>query len=794
MKKTLTIYLLLLLSIPILAQPPEFDYIPNNISGGLIATVQVNGIPASDLDYIAAFDEDNICAGAVQLLAYYGQTFCNLQIYGDDPSTPDVDEGVNTGETFTLKLWIAATNQILDNPLGVPAVTGWNNSLNGAPIEGYSFSDNVVLNFTTGAPTPGNECIDPIPYPGNVVNGTCVAGYDFSIFGDSGQSPLPTCDFGDDAYAWFSWTAPIISAAGEPINLNFDAGYCDIGIEFYSTDCLSPASNCLSNNNGLVTGLVQGVDYLIQIWDDGPGDFSCDFCLSLAPPPPPNDECTGATPYPGDVVNGTCVTGYDFSQYTDSGLSPSATCDSGDATGWFTFTAPIISAAGDPITLEWDRGINCSIGIDVYETDCSTPVPASCLNNTNGLLTSFIQGNNYLLLIWDDSDGSSDCDFCLAIPVIDGCTDTNACNFTPQASVDDGSCRYIGEICDDGNPASENDMINSDCACAGTFPPGCNDIILNGSFETGDFTNWIFTDLYDPFFPNSVDCYGNFNTGFGFSDINPLTGGCMAVNGFDGNGPGFITLHQEVTIPTNANSADFTFSWWVAYNLMGFGANLNRLFEVQVLPVGGGAPLAIPYTFTAMAGTVEAGTGWNNVTVDLSAFSGQSIWVCFVETIPESFTGPAQLAIDEVSLVVCTNICEEAINGGIIVADPECDVSGIDITIFAPDGTSIIVTTNTNGIFSVSGGPFPCGDYTAAFTDPASLPVCYTTTGATDPIIFTVDGEGNGDDGPFFFANPEIPTLSQWGLISLALLLMIYGALKLHSTTTVIRLLSKIST
>jgi len=129
----------------------------------------------------------------------------------------------------------------------------------------------------------------------------------------------------------------------------------------------------------------------------------------------------------------------------------------------------------------------------------------------------------------------------------------------------------------------------------------------------------------------------------------------------------------------------------------------------------------------------------------------------------------------------CEGDCEEEINGAIISYDPTCDVSGIDITIIAPDGTSITVTTSTDGSFSVPGGPFPCGDYTAAFVDASSLPVCFTTTGSTEPIVFAVDGEGAGDDGPFFFSNPEIPTLSQWGLILLTLLLMIFGALKLSA-------------
>jgi len=123
--------------------------------------------------------------------------------------------------------------------------------------------------------------------------------------------------------------------------------------------------------------------------------------------------------------------------------------------------------------------------------------------------------------------------------------------------------------------------------------------------------------------------------------------------------------------------------------------------------------------------------------------------------------------------------CEEEIVGSITSADPLCDLSSINIVIIAPDGTSITVTTGTDGTFTVPGGPYPCGIYTAAFEDESILPNCYTETGSTTPISFEVDGNSGTNDGPNFIANPDIPTLSQWGLIILALLLMNFGGIQL---------------
>ena len=60
--------------------------------------------------------------------------------------------------------------------------------------------------------------------------------------------------------------------------------------------------------------------------------------------------------------------------------------------------------------------------------------------------------------------------------VVLGCMDSTACNFNPQATVNDNSCGFPGSTCDDGNVNSINDTYNVDCVCAGVVPNfGCMD-------------------------------------------------------------------------------------------------------------------------------------------------------------------------------------------------------------------------------------------------------------------------------------------------------------------------------
>ncbi|MFM7729147.1 MAG: phospholipase D-like domain-containing protein, partial [Flavobacteriales bacterium] len=56
---------------------------------------------------------------------------------------------------------------------------------------------------------------------------------------------------------------------------------------------------------------------------------------------------------------------------------------------------------------------------------------------------------------------------CAGTLMVMGCTDITACNFSPQANVNDNSCLYTGNSCDDGNAETINDVINADCDCAG---------------------------------------------------------------------------------------------------------------------------------------------------------------------------------------------------------------------------------------------------------------------------------------------------------------------------------------
>ena len=127
--------------------PWEDLVIPNPSSGYFIGQATIDEFPAGTGDWSAAFDEDGNCAGAAELFINDGLAYINMAIYGDDITTPDVDEGMNAGENFILKLWDSSIDSILEY---AESFDCWYNN-NGAPMDGcggvtevYDFSTTAI--------------------------------------------------------------------------------------------------------------------------------------------------------------------------------------------------------------------------------------------------------------------------------------------------------------------------------------------------------------------------------------------------------------------------------------------------------------------------------------------------------------------------------------------------------------------------------------------------------------------------------------------------------------------------
>ncbi len=164
-------------------------------------------------------------------------------------------------------------------------------------------------------------------------------------------------------------------------------------------------------------------------------------------------------------------------------------------------------------------------------------------------------------------------------PVVDvpGCTDANACNYNPAATVDDGTCYSIGDACDaDGDPATMDVWL--DCATCGTpgGVPGCTDpnaTNYDAAADTEDGT-CLYLCADDPADLLDVSNSGGFDGGSGLSFGSPS--GMGLLTGANNDFAGFIW---------NVNTAGLTnddFCISIDYTVTGDAADFPITLEFRI--------------------------------------------------------------------------------------------------------------------------------------------------------------------------------------------------------------------
>ena len=115
---------------------------------------------------------------------------------------------------------------------------------------------------------------------------------------------------------------------------------------------------------------------------------------------------------------------------------------------------------------------------------------------------------------------NSNCN-CEGEPIDNGCTDDSACNYNSSANTDDGSCLYVGESCDDEDESTMNDIVNNNCICEGIeIVYGCIDddacnynnlanVEDNSCLYPGDSCNDGSSETINDLFNSNCDCEGD---------------------------------------------------------------------------------------------------------------------------------------------------------------------------------------------------------------------------------------------------------------------------------------------
>ena len=109
----------------------------------------------------------------------------------------------------------------------------------------------------------------------------------------------------------------------------------------------------------------------------------------------------------------------------------------------------------------------------------------------------------------NDADDGGGCDE-LEIP---GCTDVDACNYSAEATDENGSCDYPGDSCDDEDDTTINDVLTADCDCIGEVD-GLGDVqgLAWGVFPS-PVRDMLNLQATDGVLPSDVECHILSSTG-----------------------------------------------------------------------------------------------------------------------------------------------------------------------------------------------------------------------------------------------------------------------------------------
>ena len=133
---------------------------------------------------------------------------------------------------------------------------------------------------------------------------------------------------------------------------------------------------------------------------------------------------------------------------------------------------------------------------DVLDANClcvGTLVSLGCMDmtacNYNVLATVDDGSCLFIGATCDDGDATTVNDIvdanciCSGAPGGVGCMDATACNYEPSAVTDDGSCLFIGQFCDDGDVSTINDVIDANCNCNGVIIIGVNEVEMSNALS-----------------------------------------------------------------------------------------------------------------------------------------------------------------------------------------------------------------------------------------------------------------------------------------------------------------------
>ncbi len=287
-----------------------------------------------------------------------------------------------------------------------------------------------------------DQCEDALSFPVIPTDGTC-ASVEVNTAGATGSINAPLPGFNDDDL-WYYFVVPP-GANRLLYEITTNSGNTQHVICLYD-GCGSHASYLCSDvpsESGEFSNLVEGFGYLLNVYT-ADIDVSSDFniCLKTPPPPPSNDECSGAISFPAIPMDGSCSTvSIDTKWATTSGIFG---CGNPEKDLWYSFVVP------DGVTellADFSSESRSQLeGFELFDGDCLNLSSKYCVSDyrvQSLRIRNLVPGQTYFLRVFTGDQKSFAFNMCLKIPptppVNDLCPGALAFPDIPT----DGSCATL---------------------------------------------------------------------------------------------------------------------------------------------------------------------------------------------------------------------------------------------------------------------------------------------------------------------------------------------------------------
>ncbi|WP_415326431.1 T9SS type A sorting domain-containing protein [Chryseobacterium sp. MMS23-Vi53] len=413
-----------------------------------------SGTPNSTIFYKNDYtDPDPFSPPAGNLVGYKSVVTINGLTASPIPACPLVTYPANNATfvpltpTFTWNNTSGATSY----KVSVGTTPGGTNIVNQASVSTNSFSPSTAfapntdlylrvvsvgtggestgctdIKFTTAPPAPTNdECLTAISLTVNpdLNCGTVTAGYTIGAT-DSGMVPDP-CYGNPDDDVWFKFVATATQHKISLLNVQSvgtEPDDTDTYFQVFSGGCGGLNSiYCSDPTSGTVDGLTVGDTYYVRVYSYyGTGsNQSFDVCVGTFPPPPVNDDCTGAIqatafPYTYQQTDAAGAT-------NNNGMITACSDGMNDGT-WFKFVGD-----GDTFNIQvsMPAGSDFDPQIGVYSGACgSLSCEGTMDSGGSGTSEMFsfatMNGNTYYLNVGHYSDWSNEPEGAFTINITKG--------------------------------------------------------------------------------------------------------------------------------------------------------------------------------------------------------------------------------------------------------------------------------------------------------------------------------------------------------------------------------------